>query len=250
MRPRTILLYSEPAMPDGCHAVAAPGGYEVWQFEAVHLAGDRQVVMTAGFGLWNDREYGRGYRRYRRRPTRQAPPVPGDCGRAMVGVYEGSRQLVQQAWRLQTLSAQRGRLTVSADGLQIARQDNGAIEIISEKQGSELQLRFTPEHAAGPSDVTLVSSAMTRASHRWVVGDGVCGVKGIVNGQPFDGRGFHDQLYGTAPIGDRIARWIGGQMLIDRKAIAFQIMRGRGFEHPDEGQIVEYSETGPGARPI
>ena len=67
---------------DGWHAVAAPGGYEWWYFDAEDPATDTQLVAIFMEGFVFHPGYIRAYELYRRRPTRVAPPLPATTSAA------------------------------------------------------------------------------------------------------------------------------------------------------------------------
>src|SRR5688500_2921934 len=60
------------------HRVRSPGGYEWWHVEACDASADLVVRIDLFDGDPFNPAYRRAYARYRRRPTRVAPPVPGD----------------------------------------------------------------------------------------------------------------------------------------------------------------------------
>jgi hypothetical protein len=92
----TIPLYDTSAHPDGWHRVMAPGGYELWHLEAEDTESGIRLTVDLIEGDQVNREYMRTYRRYRRRPTRVAPPLPQDYPSVRVRMSEGRRTL----WKL------------------------------------------------------------------------------------------------------------------------------------------------------
>src|SRR4051812_26995968 len=89
----TLPLYNTTAHPDGWHRVTAPGGYEQWHVEAEDASSGIRLVVDLIEGDQLNREYLRAYRRYRRRPTRVAPPLPGDYPCVRVRVSDRGRPL-------------------------------------------------------------------------------------------------------------------------------------------------------------
>jgi hypothetical protein len=74
----TIPLFTPTEDPDAWHQVRAPGGSEWWYLDAREDGADLRVVAILFDGCPVHPEYLRRYARYRRRPTRFAPPVPRD----------------------------------------------------------------------------------------------------------------------------------------------------------------------------
>src|SRR4051812_5798677 len=73
---RVIPLYSWPADPLASHRVIAPGGFELWQFEAGDPTQALQLKVEFALGHPSDSEYQLAYRRFLRNPTRVSPPLP------------------------------------------------------------------------------------------------------------------------------------------------------------------------------
>ena len=92
----TLPLYDATAHPDAWHRVIAPGGYELWHFEAEDAESGVHLTVDLVEGDQLSRDYMRAYRRYRRRPTRVAPPLPADYPCVRVSMSEGGRTL----WKL------------------------------------------------------------------------------------------------------------------------------------------------------
>lgn len=91
----TLPLYQMPSDPDAWHAVLAPGGYEWWQIAARDVSGNLRVQLDFFEGDPFSRRYRRAYARYRRWPTRVAPPVPRECAGVRCHVIERERTV----WR-------------------------------------------------------------------------------------------------------------------------------------------------------
>src|SRR5688572_5757832 len=89
----------EPGVPPHVsHRVRAPGGYEWWHFDARDAgAGDVRVQIDLFAGDPFNRAYRRAYARYRRRPTRVTPPVPGDYPNLTATVFSKGEQICRVA---------------------------------------------------------------------------------------------------------------------------------------------------------
>src|SRR5437868_11903577 len=77
-----VRLYTPANKPLESHHVTSPGGYEWWQFVIENnVAGPGnacRLTLDICDGNPFDRAYRRAYARYRRRPTRNRPPLPGE----------------------------------------------------------------------------------------------------------------------------------------------------------------------------
>ncbi len=91
----TLSLYTTPAHPDAWHRVIAPGGYEWWHFEADDDSTELRVTADFFDGDPFDANYLRAYARFRRRPTRFAPPVPRDYPRVRMSVREKNQPVAE-----------------------------------------------------------------------------------------------------------------------------------------------------------
>lgn len=266
----TLPLFDTPAEPDAWHHVAAPGGYELWHFDAVDASGGLRIVVDVGEGLSFDRSYLRRYLRYRRNPTRHRPPAPGECPFVYLALYEKGRLVAHVKSRLPA-----GALNASADGVgltiggsRLTRDPDGTVKLHTEGAPRHLawrgwrdtpggrviaDLTFRPLLRAAPRERDYVAPHLAGgAVHRWVIVHPLCAVEGTVrivgeagsNGQSrevaFAGRGFHDHRYGTTPldlgVGPRGQLW--GHALFDAHAY---VLYAAGLANParrDGGESV------------
>ena len=206
----TLPLYDpNPAHPNASHSVIAPGGYEWWHFDADDAAQDVQMVARFALGFPACTEYLRRYRRYRRQPTRNPPPLPADFPGVEFAVYERGRVVAKAAEQLppSQFCASTERLDVKAGADSVVEEAGGSIRV--HVRGAELT--FRPLLAHPPHECSLVSRRVTPARHKWVVAAPLCSVEGKIR-LPGDrvirlsGRGFHDHQYGTAPLCE-VMRW-------------------------------------------
>lgn len=94
----TIPLWepSPAAGPDGWHRMTAPGGYEGWWFDAVDANAGIRLIIAFFIGDPFSKIYLADYRRFRRWPTRFAPPRPVDhCA-----IYASVSEKNQPTWKL------------------------------------------------------------------------------------------------------------------------------------------------------
>src|SRR5690348_4702187 len=89
------LVAAPAADADAWHRVAAPGGYECWHFDAEDHTGDVRLVADFWQGFAFHPQYLRRYRRYVRRPTRVAPPLPAEYPCARFVLYQHGRVVSQ-----------------------------------------------------------------------------------------------------------------------------------------------------------
>jgi hypothetical protein len=208
----TIPLYTQPAHADDPHDVRAPGGYEWWYFDAEDERHGRRLVAVVFDGFAFHPRYVRAYARYRRHPTRVAPPLPERFPCVSLAFYDRG-ELCQQA-----LALARAR----PDGL-IARRD-GAVNLNVHCGPVDAALSFAPRHRHAPLELPLGS-----ATHRWVLASPSCDVQGSIRCEgrtvAFTGRGYREHQYGTQPFALDVARWFRGRALFDDAAFAFQLAR-------------------------
>lgn len=233
----TVELFNRDAAPDGWHDVRSPGGYEWWYFDAEDAATDTQVVAIFMQGFIFHPGYLRQYERYHRHPTRFVPPVAGDFPCVYLCVYRGGRVWKQffTQYRAEDFSAATDRCEVRIGDRTLVRADGDRYEISLEGtpweitargpvriEGETLGALFTfdarPGHLSAPAlDRFFLSREMTGAEHRWVLAAPRCEVVGTIRiaGETisFAGHGYHDHNYGTAPIGEGLARWTWGRAM-------------------------------------
>ena len=191
--------YDNPSDPNAWHHVRAPGGYEWWHFDAEDASGDLVAAVTFYDGHAFDPEYLRRYRRYRRRPTKHAPPVARDFPSVSVAAHRGGGLWARSVERFAP-----GAFVGSSERLEIRIGDNRAA---SEAGGLVLSL-------AGGSALTFRTGAATLleerplpaavGEHRWIR---VCprwDVEGVLccRGErvALKGTGYHHHQFGTGPI--------------------------------------------------
>ena len=252
-------LFDPAAAPDGWHDVRSPGGYEWWYFDAE--SGDGRVQLVAIFlqGFIFHPGYLRRYGRYLRRPTRVAPPMPGDATCAYLAVYRDGRvwkQFLTQYPGVALSAAKTGPLvrlgpnSVEPQGEDLALALAGTPwhltargPQLSQREELSAALTFSPALTRRPMARRFLSRRMTAADHFWVLAD----PRNVVSGQvscgseqfSFEGVGYHDHNYGTAPIGPGLKRWIWGRAFDDAGVTTFHFARPADPDLPDEVHLVE-----------
>jgi hypothetical protein len=156
--------------------------------------------------------YIRRYLRYRRWPTRFAPPQPQEYPAVRVSIF-AHNQIAASTTRFDQaafLAASDGRIQIGPNA--VSADIGGAIHL----QCRGTDLIFRPRYSQKP--VEFISAS----SHHWVVADGLCDVSGTVEvgsaTAAFSGSGFHDQHYGTTPI---LHPCVGGCLFLKDRVIAF-----------------------------
>jgi len=254
----TVPLYDVPSCPDGWHAVTAPGGYEWWYLDAEDRQGDLRLVGILFEGFVFHPQYLRAYWRYRRRPTRVAPPLPGDYCCAYLAVYRGGKlagQFMSQyppqqfAARGDALDVAVGpnRLWAEAGGLRLSlRGTPWHLTAMGPKRNSgeklAADLAFEPILAAPALQRRFFSRRLSGADHHWIIANPLCRARGTIEigGQTIslDGLGYHDHNFGTGPIGSGLKRWFWGRVLRDDHVLSFHFARGRDPAVGDEIVVV------------
>jgi carotenoid 1,2-hydratase len=261
----TVPLYTPSAAnPDGWHHVTSPGGYEWWYFDAEDRQRDLQIVAILFDGFVFHPEYLRRYARYRRRPTRRRPPVPGEYPCAYCAVYRDGR-----LWGQFMTQYPPGMLDRSSDETVMmgdcAMQRGGDGSIHLQMRGTpweltargpktiehhtlQARLRFRPSIAAAPVERRFLSRRLSGADHHWIVASPLCDVDGEINFAnetvPIGARGYHDHNYGTAPIGTGLRRWIWGRVLFEDEAYTFHLARGRDLRVGNEVHLLHAKRGG------
>ena len=221
----TIPLYAQPPHPDESHDVRAPGGYEWWYFDAEDERHDRRVVVVLFEGFAFHPRYLRRYARYRRYPTRVAPPLPEQYPCASIQIYERGEP------RSHVLS-------LAATPSQVMTRRGDGVEVRVSTDRVMARLLFAPRRRHAPLELSLGSPV-----HRWVLTDPLSSVEGEVRYErgrslTLSGRGYRDHQYGTAPYALDVARWFRGRVLFDDAAYAFHLVCDAGAQ-TDAVRLVE-----------
>ncbi len=263
----TIPMLTPTAVPDAWHAVTAPGGYEWWYFDAED--GDVRVVAILFEGFVFHPGYLRAYDRYRRRPTRVRPPVPGDYPCAYFVVYRADAIVAQFMSQVPTFSAAADRVDVTAGPNRLTADPDGTLRLslrgtpwVLTGRGPQTligqtlsaELAFRPRLRHPPMERTFFDRSWSGADHRWVLANPLCDVAGEValTGRPdpvrltLAGRGYHDHNYGTGPIGPGLRRWMWGRVISAQgdHVVVFHLAQPRDAGHPDELHVVEADAFG------
>lgn len=262
--PTLPLLIDNPIL-DASHRVAAPGGYEWWYFDAEDQASQLRIVAIFLDGFVFHPGYLRAYGRYRRHPTRIAPPLAREYPCAYFVVYQGERivkQLMCQ-YAPADFRAKSDRPDVVLASNQFHRADDGSLNIRLRGRPWELtwsgpkhleeqtlagEFIFKPILSLPSMQRTFLSRPLSGADHHWVIANPLCEVSGVIElfdpqaGAPkvieFAGRGYHDHNYGTGPIGPGLKRWIWGRVLFEDSVYTFHFARPRNRRLADEVHLV------------
>lgn len=266
----TLPLFSPTTVPDASHQVRSPGGYEWWYFDAEDTATDTQVVAIFLHGFVFHPGYLRAYAKFLKHPTKRRPPLPDDFVCVYLVVYRGGKilaQVMKQVAASQYSAATdrvdvrigQSSLSQSADGLRVHVEGTpwkltgrGPITLV--EQTLKADLTFVPRLAHPPQERPFLSRAMTGAEHHWVIANPVCDVSGKVNVTTadgsavetisFNGRGYHDHNYGTAPLGPGLAKWVWGRALVGGRGVTFHYAVPTNASLPAESHLVIADENG------
>ena len=226
----TIPMFQTPKTPDAWHRVTAPGGYEVWRLEAEDAKSDLRMVARLWNGSPTDWEYRRAYERYLRHPTRRRPPVPGDCIGAELTVWRGGRVWGDIVTRASALAASAERVEVRIGATELLAVEGG-LKLVAAEGGVEGEWTFHTLGSATGWEGSFPSRAIARAEHRWLVPAASYNVEGVIrvgnDQQTMSGRGFHDHMYGTGPMGDGMRRWLRGRAVLGGRVLMFQVADAR-----------------------
>lgn len=257
----TLPLYTPAAHPDAWHRVTAPGGYERWYFEAEDASGDLRLVATLQEGCDFDPAYLRRYAAYRRNPTRHRPPQPGEYPCVAFAVYQGGRALARfvSQYPPGALTASPNRPEVAIGPNEFRSKPDRSLRLRlqgppSHPLSAELTLRPLSGHA--PTERLFVPPALAEgADHHCILANPRCAVTGTINiggGNStgphrvvhFDGRGYHDHHYGTAPIGQTLRRWARGTVFYPDFSYVFRVVGERSGKLPDRVDLFRSDAEG------
>jgi len=244
----TLPLYQNPPLADAWHNVTSPGGYEWWYFDAEDVQSDRQIVAMLFDGCPFHPEYLRRYRAFVRNPTRVAPPRPSEYICACFTVIHAGKvehqcfsryPLEQFEARRDTRHVQVGPNSFTADGEQLQLR-------VADKVSASFAFRPRFTHLAVERD--LFTDAQSRAMHRWIIADPLCDVTGEIQVAnqtiSFNGRGYHDHQFGTAPIVHQVGRWFRGRVLTDDRCVMFQFVQRADARESIEAALFEVDAQG------
>jgi carotenoid 1,2-hydratase len=261
----TIPLYiPNAASPDASHEVRAPGGYEWWQFEAEDARQDLQIIGSLQQGCAFHPRYLREFSSYLRAPTRRLPPLPDQFPCARFAVYRGGKLLHQftTCHPPGSLAAETRRPQVAIGASRFTGGDELKVTFVGvpgiqsalrsrvlTEQRLEGEFSFIPRFAAPPHERIFLSPRLCGgAAHHWVVANPLCSVRGAIrcNGTTidFNGLGYHDHQYGSAPIGPGVKRWLRGRVLFEDLVCAFHFVRAKDRSQPDQIHLLEAGEDG------
>jgi carotenoid 1,2-hydratase len=259
----TRALHTRPSHPDAWHQVCSPGGYEWWYFDAEDKEHDRQLVAILFQGFVFHPGYLRRYFRYRRWPTRFAPPVPSEYPCAYFALYESGklrRQFMTQysadAFDAATIQpgVSVGPNRITPDGSRLELQLEGTPWQLTwrgprlRSERLHARLSFSPRLPHAPVERAFLSRELSHADHHWIIANPLCDVAGMIQlGDEqfeFGGRGYHDHNWGTAPLGPGLRSWFWGRILLEDAALTFHYARPRDPALPAEVHLIQASGEG------
>jgi hypothetical protein len=247
----TLPLYATTpiAGPEDWHRVESPGGYEVWRFVAGDRARDLWLIASLSWGSTTDRDYLRQYARYRRRPTRHAPPVPSQNCSATLALYESGKLILQFDTPFDGFRASAGQIGASADHMTV--DPAGQLHLHLAGRMAAVNLSFHPLPAPSLPEIDLLDSESP--THRWSLSRPVCNVTGEIAiahepaSEPLvfkiNARGCHDHIWGTRPLAWDFRSGLFGWVLTPERTFAFAHLVPRGARLPITRLIATDSAT-------
>ena len=263
----TLPLMTPTPHADASRKITAPGGYESWRFDASSDDGKLHLVAALHIGHPFDPRYLRRYARYRRFPTKVAPPVPADYCAVTFALLEKGRPALRFVTTARATvddfnAAEDGSsVRLGASHLNRAAGADGVLRLhlrgTYHDRTIAVNLSFRPQIRAN-CDIDLAATSAPSApapaapaaaaapaapgvgEHRWIVVDPSCDVDGEISlfaaesgGPPrvtaFAGVGCHDHRFGTRPMGELSDRWVSGRAVFDDRAIVFHQVNDRSF---------------------
>lgn len=240
-----VPLYDASVAADAWHRVSSPGGYEWWHFDAEDAGGELRFCADFFDGFLLDRSYLSAYARYRRCPTRTAPPLPRQFPCVRFTLHRGLECLTRftsQDLPITPLEA----MGIASGSSRFTREPDGSIQVSLHGRDAgrgqvEAMFQFKPRSIHAPVQRALLTPAANPSSviktpqHFWITARPDCLVSGTIsfpeNPSPaaarevkFSGRGYHDQSCGTGPPSLNIKRWIRGRVLLPDSCVIFSIV--------------------------
>ena len=267
----TLSLLTPIVVPDASHKVTAPGGYEWWYFDAEDTTGELRMVAIFFQGFVFHPAYLRAYGKFRRSPTRNAPPLPAEFPCVYFVLYRRSQivgQFMSQQ-RSEEYSAADDRVDVSIGLNRLTSSPSGELDlhlkgvpwtltgrgpVTHETQRLLADFRFSPRFTHEPMQRRFFSRSWSGADHQWVIANPLCDVTGEVEIYDvptkketkfrFTGRGYHDHNYGTGPIGPGLKRWMWGRVLMNDHALMFHFAQPKNSAQADDVHMIEAEALG------
>ncbi|MBC7782744.1 MAG: hypothetical protein H7144_02810 [Burkholderiales bacterium] len=259
----SLPLFDTPSDADAWHNVQAPGGYERWYFDAEDSLANTQVVAVFGQGCLSDTNYRRAFDRFLKNPTRTTPPLPADYPSVSFSVYQAGRlahQFVKQ-YRPADFSASRDKVDLRI-GTSRLYSDAGAYRLTLSGTPQEptwlgpklltdrtlsADFTFVPTFSHAPIERAL-SSREHDATHQWVLANAHCRVEGTIRigneSIVFNGRGYRDHQYGTAPIAHGLSRIVRGRVMGDDELMTFHCHVPQDPAQPAQVHLLRINASG------
>jgi hypothetical protein len=252
----TLPLYAQTLTagePESWHRVNSPGGYEVWHFVAGDQERDLWAVASLSWGSTFLPRYLRRYERYRRSPTRAAPPVPKEHCCASFALYQSGAQVARFDIPVNgdEFNVSREQAGVSVGANRLSLDPDGRLHlnlrgipwrnawygpVVMRDRTISAKLVFEPVVSAPLREIELLNGETP--IHRWAISRPVCNVKGEISifegaaGQPLvinlEGRGCHDHAWGIRPLAWDFDSGFSGYVLDEGRTFWFDHLLKRG----------------------
>lgn len=251
----TLPLLQTPPDPDAWHEVRAPGGYEAWFFDAENFSAGIRLIGFLGEGWQFGGLYKSRYDRYRKRPTRNPPPIAHDYPAFEFALFKagvpwsacrfGSAGALQASTNRLDLQLAANQLTSDGTGFHLHLAADPYLHQ-SEKGDVTAKLLFQPRTSAG-ADRFSITPAILAGQHAWslapfcdVTGDISIGTSAI----SFKGTGCLEHRYGTAPIAEMVKRGITGRLLTPERGLLFHVLQPASRKLETETRLIELTGSG------
>ena len=245
----TLPLYTAAAPPDASHQSRAPGSYEHWSFSATTPHPHSTFTLTFAHGDPLSTDYFRTYTRYRRRPTRVAPPVPDDYISVTASFHSPDHpaQTFSSAYPASAFSASPDHLDVRIGPHAARSTPAGVIHLTLQSASLSADLTFSPRTAPIPFTRLLPVPA---AHHAWTIARPACDVTGSLTAPalspgpiPFHAHGYQTHAFGSAPLAPALRSLLHGSAAFPDRSFTFHVFHLRARETQPLVQLLE--STGP-----
>jgi hypothetical protein len=195
----------------------SPGGYESWRFDAFDPTQNLRISIGFHDGYVLHPDYVRWFNAYRRRPTRNKPPIPSEYPCLVVSARRGDETLVNSIIAFPPSSLQ-----FVGSGLSLL---SNRVEFCGGKRSIRVGQPIALEVNVAPTlPLTFERRIGVEVEHHWLCAP-LCGVSGAMQigsrKVTLEGYGQENHLYGSGPPTTTAKRWMRGQILFPRAAVNF-----------------------------
>jgi hypothetical protein len=205
---------AEASHPDASRRNRVPGGYEYWRFDAHDPATDWRLIALFSLGFFPSRTYLHQAARYRRHPTRHAPPIAVQEPSVYVAAYQGATRRAEQLVRpcRPFTEAQSSVLSFGDSHFSLAADESIDLHLAGDT-GLNADLHLRPSFPHPFRDNAFSGGKSNPSRFVWTHAGGLYQVEGTLHGSaqptPFAGHATHEHGWGGPAI-PQMNQWLYG----------------------------------------